>query len=329
MRNWINALGFVLVAACVSAPSLAVAKTTESKQASAKQGKKTAQRKSNLSRVATANARRNVSVARAVAAPVVSEHPGVQSAGVLIMSERSGEVVYEKNADAVAPIASITKLMTAMVVLDAQLPMNELLSIGPEDVDTLKNTSSRLGVGTQLTRAEMLLLALMSSENRAASSLSRHYPGGQPAFLRRMNDKARELGLPHTRFFDATGLTPNNVSTARELAKLVTAAHRYAEIHHFSTSSEYAFISNLTGRELQFRNTNPLVRESDWTIGLSKTGYTNEAGRCLVMQATINGSPVVMVLLDSDGKFTRIGDANRVRKWLETSPYAQLHAGTY
>ncbi|WP_211214692.1 D-alanyl-D-alanine endopeptidase [Chitiniphilus shinanonensis] len=257
------------------------------------------------------------------------EHPGVQSAGVLVMNENTGEVVYQKSADDVAPIASITKLMTAMVVLDAALPMNELLTIGPEDVDLLKNTSSRLGVGTSLTRAEMLLLALMSSENRAASALSRYYPGGHAAFLKRMNDKARELGMVHTRFFDATGLTPNNVSTPRELARMVVAARQYPEIHHFTTSSEYSFVSNITGRELQFRNTNPLVREGDWNIGLSKTGYTNEAGRCLVMQATIGGSPVVMVLLDSAGKYTRIGDATRVRKWLETSPYARLHAGTF
>ncbi|HSC81251.1 MAG TPA: D-alanyl-D-alanine endopeptidase [Chitinolyticbacter sp.] len=329
MRNWINALGLALLAACFSAPALSASKAQDNKQASAKHGKKAAQRKSNLSRVATTNARKQVNVARTMAAPVIAEHPGVQSAGVLILNEKNGEVVYEKNADSIAPIASITKLMTAMVVLDARLPMNELLTIGLEDVDTLKNTSSRLGVGTQLTRAEMLLLALMSSENRAASALSRHYPGGQIAFVRRMNEKARELGLGSTRFLDPTGLAPHNVSTARELAKLVTAAHRYAEIHHFSTASEYAFVSNVSGRELQFRNTNPLVREQDWTIGLSKTGYTSEAGRCLVMQATINGSPVVMVLLDSEGKFTRIGDATRVRKWLETSPYAQLHASTY
>ncbi|WP_255987342.1 D-alanyl-D-alanine endopeptidase [Chitinolyticbacter albus] len=329
MRNWINALSLALLAVCFSAPALSAGKSQDSKQASAKHGKKAAQRKSNLSRVATTNARRQVNVARAMAAPTIAEHPGVQSAGVLVLNEKSGEVVYEKNADSIAPIASITKLMTAMVVLDAHLPMNELLTIGPEDVDTLKNTSSRLGVGTQLTRAEMLLLALMSSENRAASALSRHYPGGQLAFLRQMNEKSRELGLVRTRFLDPTGLAPNNVSTARELAKLVSAAHRYPEIHHFSTASEYAFVSNVSGRELQFRNTNPLVREHDWTIGLSKTGYTSEAGRCLVMQATINGSPVVMVLLDSEGKFTRIGDATRVRKWLETSPYAQLHASTY
>ncbi|TJZ73868.1 D-alanyl-D-alanine endopeptidase [Chitiniphilus eburneus] len=328
MRNWINMLSLAFLAMALTFPAQAAQKNN-GKQASSKQtasAKRTA-RNANLSKEATAKARSSVNVSHAVAGSV--EHPGVQSAGVLVMNEHTGEVVYQKSPDEVAPIASITKLMTAMVVLDAGLPMNELLTIGPEDVDLLKNTSSRLGVGTSLTRAEMLLLALMSSENRAASALSRHYPGGQVAFLKRMNDKARELGMVHSRFFDATGLTPNNVSTPRELARMVVAARQYPEIHHFTTSSEYSFVSNISGRELQFRNTNPLVREGDWNIGLSKTGYTNEAGRCLVMQATINGSPVVMVLLDSAGKYTRIGDATRVRKWLETSPYARLHASTF
>ncbi|UXY14424.1 D-alanyl-D-alanine endopeptidase [Chitiniphilus purpureus] len=329
MRNWINALALALLAASFVAPvSAAPQHGKESAGSKQRPSKKNVRPHSSLSREATARARTGVKVARAMA-PTITEHPGVQSAGVLVLNERSGEVVYEKSADDVAPIASITKLMTAMVVLDAGLPMNEILTIGPEDVDLLKNTSSRLNVGTALTRAEMLLLALMSSENRAASALSRHYPGGQPAFLKRMNEKARELGMGQSRFFDATGLSPANVSTPRELARMVKAARHYPEIQHFSTASEYAFVSNISGRELQFRNTNPLVREGDWTIGLSKTGYTNEAGRCLVMQATINGSPIVMVLLDSNGKYTRIGDANRVRKWLETSPYARMHAGTF
>ncbi|XZG71620.1 D-alanyl-D-alanine endopeptidase [Chitinibacteraceae bacterium HSL-7] len=280
----------------------------------------------NVAGKATRDARSQVNASHA---NVMQSVPGVQSSGVLVLNESNGEVIYQKNADTVAPIASITKLMTAMVVLDAAQPMNELLTVEHDDVDTLKNTTSRLAVGTRLTRAEMLLLALMSSENRAASALSRHYPGGRSAFVARMNAKARQIGMTSTVFFDATGLTPSNVSTARDLARMVSAARHYPEIHHFSTASEYAFTSNLSGREMQFRNTNPLVRDENWTIGVSKTGYINEAGRCLVMQALISETPVVMVLLDSQGKQTRIGDANRVRKWLENNPYAKLVNNTF
>ncbi|MDW5415211.1 MULTISPECIES: D-alanyl-D-alanine endopeptidase [unclassified Iodobacter] len=255
------------------------------------------------------------------------DNPGVQSTGVLVLNEQSGEIMFEKNADAVTPIASITKLMTAMVTLDAQLPLNELLTISQADIDTLKNTSSRLTVGTTLTRGELLLLALMASENRAAAALARTFPAGQATFIRKMNEKAQSLGMRTSRFYDSTGLTPNNVSTPRELALMVKAAHRYPEIHDFTTSSEYSFVSNQTGRNLAFHNTNPLVKAEDWTIGVSKTGFINEAGRCLVMQATINGTPVVIVLLDSNGKYTRIGDAQRVRKWIETTSASKSRAG--
>ncbi|SMC23150.1 D-alanyl-D-alanine endopeptidase (penicillin-binding protein 7) [Andreprevotia lacus DSM 23236] len=280
-----------------------------------------------VTRSAIANARHSVHVAKASTLPSTLDNPGVQSSGVLVLNETSGEVIYEKNADNVTPIASITKLMTAMVTLDAHLPMNQLITIEDDDTDTLKGTSSRLTVGTTLTRAEVLLLALMSSENRAAAALSRTYPGGRELFIRKMNEKAGQLGMRNTRFYDSTGLTPNNVSTPRDLALMVKAAHTYAEIHHFTTSSEYTFISSATGRELTFRNTNPLVKDDDWQIGVSKTGFINEAGRCLVMQATIDDTPVVMILLDSNGKYTRIGDATRVRKWLESSPVAKLKAG--
>ncbi|WP_236943654.1 D-alanyl-D-alanine endopeptidase [Jeongeupia sp. USM3] len=280
-----------------------------------------------MSRQAIANARQEVRVSRAVAVPSTLERPGVQSSAALIVNEHSGEVIYEKNADAQMPIASITKLMTAMVTLDAHLPMNELITISEGDVDMLKHTSSRLSVGTSLTRAEVLLLALMSSENRAAAALSRTYPGGRDAFIRKMNEKAMQLGMRGSRFYDSTGLTPSNVSTPRDLVQLVKAAHRYPEIHQFSTSSEYRFMSNLNGREMVYRNTNPLVKSDDWDIGLSKTGFINEAGHCIVLQATIEGTPVVMILMDSQGSYTRIGDANRVKKWLETSPYAKLRAG--
>lgn len=306
-----------------------VAKNQQKKTAQPKKPtiKVTVRKKSSVSSQAIANARQEVRVARAVALPSTLERPGVQSSAVLVVNEQSGEVIYEKNADSQVPIASITKLMTAMVTLDARLPMNELITISDEDVDTLKHTSSRLTVGTSLTRAEVLLLALMSSENRAAAALSRTYPGGRDAFVRKMNEKAQQLGMRGSRFYDSTGLTPSNVSTPRDLVQMVKAAHHYAEIHQFSTSSEYRFISNRNGREMIYRNTNPLVKSDDWDIGLSKTGFINEAGHCIVLQATIEGTPVVMILMDSQGSYTRIGDANRVKKWLETSPYAKLRAG--
>lgn len=281
----------------------------------------------NVANRAIANARKDVQVSRASARPSTLAHPGVQSSAVLVINQLTGEVIYEKNADDITPIASITKLMTAMVVLDAKLPLNELISISRDDIDTLKGTTSRLAPGLTLTRGEMLLLALMSSENRAASALARHYPGGSDGFIRAMNAKAASLGMHRSSFHDATGLSPENISTPRELALMVQAARAYPEIHQFSTASEYIFSSSLNGRELVFRNTNPLVKNDDWEIGLSKTGYISEAGRCLVMQARISDTPVVMVLMDSNGKYTRIGDAQRVRKWLETSPVAGLRAG--
>ncbi len=281
----------------------------------------------NVANRAIANARKDVQVARASARPSTLAHPGVQSSAVLIVNQLTGEVIYEKNADDLTPMASITKLMTAMVVLDAKLPLNELISISREDIDTLKGTTSRLAPGLTLTRGEMLLLALMSSENRAASALARHYPGGRDGFMHAMNAKAASLGMRRSRFHDSTGLNPENVSTPRELALMVQAARSYPEIHQFSTSSEYTFSSSLNGHNMIFRNTNPLVKNDDWEIGLSKTGYISEAGRCLVMQARISETPVVIVLMDSNGKYTRIGDAQRVRKWLETSPIAGLRAG--
>ena len=249
----------------------------------------------------------------------------IKSASVAVIDQSTGNVLYEKNASAVVPIASITKLMTAMVALDVQPSLAETLSIGDDDVDTIKGTHSRLAVGTQLSREEMLRLALMSSENRAASSLSRHYPGGRDAFVAAMNAKARMLGLTETRFSDATGLTPENVSSARDLVKMVNAAHQYPLIREFSTSEEYQVA--IRGRPQMFRNTNALVRNEGWNIGLSKTGYISEAGKCLVMQAWLDNKPTIIVLLDSWGKFTRIGDANRIKRWIESlaSNRAPLH----
>lgn len=243
----------------------------------------------------------------------------LKSAAVIVQDQSSGEVLFEKNSDAVLPIASITKLMTAMVVLDAQLSLTETLSIGQEDVDTLKGTRSRLKVGTRLTREDMLLLALMASENRAASALSRHYPGGAEAFIAAMNHKAAAIGLKDTYFADPTGLTAANVSSARDLTKMVAAASHYPLIRELSTTSERTVWSG--GRPVSFHNTNTLVRSpaSGWEIAVSKTGYIREAGKCLVMQAWLSNRPVVIVLLDSWGRLTRIGDANRIKRWIENA----------
>ncbi|HTY98953.1 MAG TPA: D-alanyl-D-alanine endopeptidase [Rhodocyclaceae bacterium] len=245
----------------------------------------------------------------------------VQSSSALVVDQSTGAVLYEKNADAVVPIASISKLMTAMVVLDAQPSLQETLSVTSEDVDSLKGTRSRLKVGTQLTREQMLHLALMASENRAALSLSRSYPGGRPAFVAAMNRKAQALQLADTHFEDPTGLTSANVSSARDLVKLVAAAQQYPLIREFTTAVEYEV--TVAGREQTFHNTNSLVKNPAWEIGLSKTGYINEAGKCLVMQAWLNNKPTVIVLLDSWGKLTRIGDANRIKRWVESAALPQ------
>jgi len=241
------------------------------------------------------------------------------SAKALIINQETGETLYAKNTNTPTPIASVTKLMTAMVVLDAGLPMDEIITVSKEDIDTLKGTTSRLRVGTSLPRGEMLRLALMSSENRAASALARHYPGGLKAFMQNMNYKAYELGMLNTRFVDPTGLNSGNVSTAEDLVKMVRAAYEYEQIRQESTTTSQEVAINGNRNPMQFINTNSLVRKGDWVIGLSKTGYISEAGRCLVMQAEIGGQPLIIVLLDSDGKLTRIGDANRIRKWIENS----------
>lgn len=246
------------------------------------------------------------------------------SAKALVINQLTGETIFAKNTDLPTPIASVTKLMTAMVVLDANLPMDEVLTITNEDVDYLKHTHSRLSVGTELTRGELMQLALMASENRAASALGRNYPGGMTAFVRAMNVKAEMLGMRMSRFVDSSGLDSNNVSTAEDLAKMVSAAYQYPQIREVSTTPSQQI--TLYGRRntLNFVNTNALVRGGSWVIGLSKTGFINEAGRCLVMQAEISGQPMIIVLLNSEGKFSRIGDANRIRKWIEYNETASL-----
>ena len=239
------------------------------------------------------------------------------SASALVIDQTSGQPLIEKQPDTVVPIASISKLMTAMVVLDAKLDLNEVITITDDDVDGLKGTRSRIPVGTTMTRETAMLLALMSSENRAANALGRHYPGGLPAFVKAMNRKAQSLGMYNSNFEEPTGLSSNNVSTAHDLARMVTAAARYPEIRQFSTTAEAKVEMN--GRIRDFGNTNALVRSDNWEIGISKTGYVSEAGRCLVMQARVADKPVVIVLLDSNGKMTRVGDANRIKRWMESA----------
>jgi D-alanyl-D-alanine endopeptidase (penicillin-binding protein 7) len=245
-----------------------------------------------------------------------SSHFDVKSSAALVIDHDEGRTLYAKNVDAVQPIASITKLMTAMVVLDANLDLAEPVAITEDDVDLLKHTSSRLRVGTVLERRELLMLALMASENRAASALGRAYPGGISAFVAAMNQKASDLGMARTRFVDSSGLSSGNVSTAHDLAKMVTAAYRYPLIQEYTTLQSHT-VRFSNGRALAFRNTNGLVKDDAWHIDVSKTGYIAEAGRCLVMQARIAAKPVIIVLLDSWGKYTRIGDANRIKKWID------------
>ena len=258
--------------------------------------------------------------ATAVAAPVALDTSKLRlaSANAIVLDAGDGQPVYAKAADEVTPIASLTKLMTAMVVLDANLPGDEALEIDLDDFDYLKGSRSRLRMGATLTRDEMLRLALMASENRAASALARHYPGGTPAFVAAMNAKAATLGMTRTRYEDSTGLSPRNVSTASDLARLVRAAADYPRIRDYSTTPAHYVEVQPTGQTLGFNNSNALVKNSEWDIQLQKTGYIREAGRCVVMLATIASRPVVIVLLDSIGKLARLSDAERVRHWLET-----------
>jgi serine-type D-Ala-D-Ala endopeptidase (penicillin-binding protein 7) len=244
----------------------------------------------------------------------------LKSSVALVLDSETNEVLFSKNSGAVLPIASLTKLMTALVVTEAKLPLGEMLSISQDDVDTEKNSRSRLKVGTQLSREEMLHLALMSSENRAANVLGRSYPGGLDAFVAAMNRKALELGMQDTHYVEPTGLSSKNQSSARDLATLVRAAHEHQIIRELSTSPE--FLVEVGNRPMQFRNTNGLVSNPEWEIGLQKTGYITEAGRCLVMQAKLAGRQLIMVFLDSAGKYSRIGDAERVRRWINEAPVA-------
>ncbi|HMM30078.1 MAG TPA: D-alanyl-D-alanine endopeptidase [Aggregatilineaceae bacterium] len=267
------------------------------------------------------------SLGHAIGLHAVDDPLSLKSAVALVVDQETGEVLVDKNSAAVLPIASISKLMTAIVVLDAQLPLYEMLAISEADVDTERNTRSRLGTGTRLSRGELLQLALMSSENRAAHALGRHYPGGMPAFVEQMNQKAREIGMVSTSFVEPTGLSSNNVSTARDLATLVRAASKYPLIREYSTSSGLTVDTGY--RTVSYRNTNRLVGNPDWDIELQKTGYISEAGNCVVMQTRIDGRPVVIVLLDAQARMARVGDAQRIRQWLEHGPRTGVGAGAH
>ncbi|MES2296941.1 MAG: serine hydrolase [Pseudomonadota bacterium] len=233
----------------------------------------------------------------------------------LVMDQSNSEVLFEKNSGVALPIASITKLMTGLIVVQARQDMDEVLTVTDEDIDREKHTSSRLKVGARLTRANMLHIALMSSENRAASALGRSFPGGLPAFVEAMNAKAAELGMMETHYVDANGLSSRNVASARDLAKLAMVAHQEPLLRQYSTDTRY--IVAPAGKPMQFANTNRLVGNPEWEIGLQKTGFINEAGRCLVMQAIIQGRAVIMVFLDAKDKSARAADAGRMRKWIE------------
>ena len=256
------------------------------------------------------------SIAQAIGLHSVDDPLDLRSAVALVVDQRSGATLLAKNTQAVLPIASITKLMTAMVVLDANLPLDETLEVTDADIDTEKHTSSRLRPGTRLTRTEMLNLALMSSENRAAHALGRNYPGGLDAFVGAMNAKARALGMNDSSFVDPTGLSSRNVSNALDLSRMVAAAFDYPLIREYSTAS--ALTVEAGRRSVGYRNTNRLVDKPDWDIALQKTGYISEAGSCLVMHMSVEGRPMVMVLLDAIGRFSRFGDALRIRQWLES-----------
>lgn len=254
-----------------------------------------------------------------------SESPQFFSNHLIVVNQKTGDVKFSKNANKQVPIASITKLMTAMVVLDSGMSLEAPVTISEQDVDTIKRTRSRLPVGTTFSREDMLKLALISSENRAAYALSRHYPGGRAAFIKAMNAKARALGLMHTHFAGPTGLMAANKSTAQDLYQLVAAAYQYPFIRKTTTTPEYEITVDGKTKPLKYKNTNVLVRKGEWDIGLSKTGFINEAGRCIVMQANIANEPYMMVFLDAAGTNKRTGDAYRVRKRIEYELLNPIH----
>ncbi|MBP0593111.1 D-alanyl-D-alanine endopeptidase [Paraburkholderia sp. LEh10] len=343
----------VVIAAAFAAPADAFAASATAPAKSAKAGKKSSKKAADTEKVSskssakatakdddepravskkrrvsyTASGRHHTAVRRVAFEPRqpsvgtafgLHESPDVlalRSSVAYVVDQNTSESLFDKNSRAVVPIASITKLMTAMVVLDSKAAMTEQIEVTDEDRDYEKNTGSRLSVGSVLSREDMLHIALMASENRAAAALSRYFPGGRPAFMAAMNAKAKALGMSDTHFENPTGLTSQNVSSARDLVKMVNAAYQYPLIRKFSTDRSYEVYTGK--RTIAYNSTNALVRNSSWDIGLQKTGFINEAGECLVMQATIHDRPMIMVLLDSAGKYSRFADAQRLRTWID------------
>lgn len=329
-------MGVAVLASALAAPAAnaaerkkAVVKKQHTSAVSAKRAVATRKVASNTrsARISAKTAKAPTRVAFVPAKPSFGQIAGLheindpldlKSSVALVIDQETKEVLLSKNDNAVLPIASLTKLMTGMIISQAKLPMDEPVTITQDDVDTEKGSRSRLAVGATLTRGEMLHLALMSSENRAAHALGRTYPGGLTAFVTQMNLKARLLGMTDTRYVEPTGLSSNNQSSARDLATLVNVAHADPLLRELSTSPGYEVA--VGHKTLQYNNTNGLVKNPTWDIGLQKTGYISEAGRCLVMQTQVAGRKIIMVFLDSAGKFSRLGDAERVRHWVETLP---------
>ena len=264
----------------------------------------------------------------AVAAPLNNnlKHQELAAGSALLVDLKTNQVLYSSNPDFVAPIASVTKLMTAMVTLDAKQSLDEKLPIVIKDTAEMQGVFSRVRVGSQLSRHDTLLITLMSSENRAAASLAHHYPGGHQAFIQAMNAKAQALGMHSSRFVEPTGLSEENVSSAHDLVLMIKAAQQYPLIKQFSTTDERTVAFTKPNYTLGFRNTNALVRKDNWNIQLSKTGFTNSAGHCLVMSTEMNKRPVAFVVLDAFGKYTHMADANRLKKWLETGAITPVPA---
>ncbi|MGR5227361.1 D-alanyl-D-alanine endopeptidase [Photobacterium damselae] len=248
------------------------------------------------------------------------------SVSTYVMDLSAGRTLYKKNSNLVMPIASITKLMTAMVTLDAKLPLNEKITFNKADKERMYNNYTRVRLGSTLSRGETIHIALMSSENLAAAALAGHYPGGSKAFVKAMNAKAKALGMTHTRFVDSSGLDPRNVSTASDVSKLVRAAYKYRQIRKYSTTPVHTAYFGKPNYKLGYTNTNALARGKKWTVNLTKTGHLKVAGHCLAMVTTIQGRKYLMVMLDTQGKLTPVGDAGRIKKWLETGHSGDISA---
>nr|WP_113869218.1 D-alanyl-D-alanine endopeptidase [Brenneria salicis]NMN91264.1 D-alanyl-D-alanine endopeptidase (penicillin-binding protein 7) [Brenneria salicis ATCC 15712 = DSM 30166]RBP58116.1 murein-DD-endopeptidase [Brenneria salicis ATCC 15712 = DSM 30166]RLM29091.1 D-alanyl-D-alanine endopeptidase [Brenneria salicis ATCC 15712 = DSM 30166] len=265
-------------------------------------------------------------MAKEPARSAASAHQEIASGSAMVVDLRDNHILYSTNPDVIVPIASVTKLMSAMVVLDANQPLDEVIAIDISQTKEMAGVYSRVRLNSKISRHDMLLLALMSSENRAAASLAHHYPGGYQAFIHAMNAKARSLGMKHTRYVEPTGLSINNVSTARDLTKLLIASKQYPLLSQLSTTQQKTAIFSNPAYSLPFKNTNHLVYKPDWNIQLTKTGFTNQAGHCLVMLTVINQRPVALVVLDAFGKYTHFADANRLRKWLESGKITAVPA---